>query len=74
MIEEMLTDYARPAGPWHDARAVVEKMLDAEKPIVSAINGVAVGAGLAVPSWPMSASWDALPACPTATPVWEWPP
>lgn len=48
MIEEMLTDYDALLAQWHDARAVVEKMLDAEKPIVSAINGVAVGAGLAV--------------------------
>jgi enoyl-CoA hydratase len=48
MIEEMITDYDALLAQWHDARAVVEKMLDAEKPIVSAINGVAVGAGLAV--------------------------
>src|SRR5579872_4626575 len=48
MIEEMLTDYDALLAQWRDARAVVEKMLDAEKPIVSAINGVAVGAGLAV--------------------------
>jgi enoyl-CoA hydratase len=48
MIEEMVTDYGALLAQWHDARAVVEKMLDAEKPIVSAINGVAVGAGLAV--------------------------
>ena len=48
MIEEMLTDYEALLAQWRDARAVVEKMLEAEKPIVSAINGVAVGAGLAV--------------------------
>ncbi len=48
MIEEMITDYDALLAQWRDARAVVEKMLDAEKPIVSAINGVAVGAGLAV--------------------------
>jgi enoyl-CoA hydratase len=48
MIEEMTTDYDALLAQWRDARAVVEKMLDAEKPIVSAINGVAVGAGLAV--------------------------
>jgi enoyl-CoA hydratase len=48
MIEEMITDYDALLAQWRDARAVVESMLDAEKPIVSAINGVAVGAGLAV--------------------------
>src|SRR5580658_10018056 len=48
MIEEMLTDYDALLAQWHDARAVVERMLEAEKPLVSAINGVAVGAGLAV--------------------------
>jgi enoyl-CoA hydratase len=48
MIEEMLTDYGALLVQWRDARLVVERMLEAEKPIVSAINGVAVGAGLAV--------------------------
>jgi enoyl-CoA hydratase len=48
MIEEMVSDYDALLAQWRDARAVVEKMLVAEKPIVSAINGVAVGAGLAV--------------------------
>jgi len=48
MIDEMITDYDALLAQWRDARAVVEKMLDAQKPIVSAINGVAVGAGLAV--------------------------
>ena len=33
---------------WRDARTIVECMLGADKPVVSAINGVAVGAGLAV--------------------------
>ncbi|HMK62882.1 MAG TPA: enoyl-CoA hydratase/isomerase family protein [Acidimicrobiales bacterium] len=48
MIEEMTTDYAATLQQWHDAGAIVEQMLLARKPIVSAINGVAVGAGLAV--------------------------
>ncbi len=48
MIDEMITDYEALLAQWRDARAVVEKMLDAQKPVVSAINGVAVGAGLAV--------------------------
>ena len=48
MIEEMTEDYAAMLEQWRDARAIVERMLDADKPVVSAINGVAVGAGLAV--------------------------
>jgi enoyl-CoA hydratase len=48
MIDEMITDYDALLAQWGDARAVVEKMLEAQKPVVSAINGVAVGAGLAV--------------------------
>jgi enoyl-CoA hydratase len=48
MIEEMTRDYEAVLAQWRDARAIVERMLDATKPIVSAINGAAVGAGLAV--------------------------
>jgi len=48
MVERMTTDHAAVVEQWHDAKAVVEAMLSSAKPIVSAINGVAVGAGLAV--------------------------
>jgi enoyl-CoA hydratase len=48
MIEEMTDDYDAVLTQWRDAGAIVERMLDARKPVVSAINGVAVGAGLAV--------------------------
>ena len=48
MIEEMTTDYEATLTQWRDAGAIVERMLSSRKPIVSAINGVAVGAGLAV--------------------------
>jgi enoyl-CoA hydratase len=48
MIEEMTNDYGALLTQWRDAGAIVEKMLSAAKPVVSAINGVAVGAGLAV--------------------------
>ena len=48
MIEEMTDDYNATLVQWRDAGAIVEQMLLARKPIVSAINGVAVGAGLAV--------------------------
>ena len=48
MVERLTTDHAAVVEQWRDARAVVEAMLASVKPIVSAINGVAVGAGLAV--------------------------
>ena len=48
MIDEMTTDYGAMLTQWRDAGAIVEQMLVARKPVVSAVNGVAVGAGLAV--------------------------
>ncbi|HUC35955.1 MAG TPA: enoyl-CoA hydratase/isomerase family protein [Acidimicrobiales bacterium] len=48
MIEQMTEDYDAVLVQWRDAGAIVERMLDSRKPVVSAINGVAVGAGLAV--------------------------
>ncbi len=48
MIAEMTEDYEAVLEQWRDARTIVECMLSADKPVVSAINGVAVGAGLAV--------------------------
>jgi enoyl-CoA hydratase len=48
MIERMLDSQDAVVEQWEDARAVVEAMLASTKPIISAINGVAVGAGLAV--------------------------
>jgi enoyl-CoA hydratase len=48
MVERMTKDHGAVVEQWRDAKAVVESMLASVKPIVSAINGVAVGAGLAV--------------------------
>jgi enoyl-CoA hydratase len=48
MVERMTHDHGAVVEQWHDARAVVESMVASVKPIVSAVNGVAVGAGLAV--------------------------
>ncbi|HEX5225529.1 MAG TPA: enoyl-CoA hydratase/isomerase family protein [Solirubrobacteraceae bacterium] len=48
MIERMAGDYRRVAAMASEASRIVTGMLDCEKPIVSAINGTAVGAGLAV--------------------------
>ncbi|MFL5821918.1 MAG: enoyl-CoA hydratase/isomerase family protein [Solirubrobacteraceae bacterium] len=48
MIEQMAGDYRRVAAMASEAARLPLSMLDCEKPIVSAINGTAVGAGLAV--------------------------
>jgi enoyl-CoA hydratase len=48
MVEKMVHDQSEVVVQWRDANAVVEEILVSVKPIVSAINGVAVGAGLAV--------------------------
>jgi enoyl-CoA hydratase len=48
MIQRMAGDYRRVAAMATEAADLVLGMLDCSKPIVSAINGTAVGAGLAV--------------------------
>jgi len=48
MVEEMLESEAVRRRVMHEARELVRGMLACDKPIVSAINGAAVGAGLAV--------------------------
>jgi enoyl-CoA hydratase len=48
MIEGMLDDEARRAETMREARDLVVNLVALSKPVVSAIDGVAVGAGLAV--------------------------
>jgi len=46
MIQEIIDDYDARANAWKEARDLVYNIVNCSKPIVSAINGVAVGAGL----------------------------
>ena len=46
MIEDMINDHKDRARAWKEARDLVYNIINCSKPIVSAINGVAVGAGL----------------------------
>lgn len=47
-ISEQVGDYAQTIRVMREAGDIVRTMIDCDTPIVSAINGVAVGAGLAV--------------------------
>lgn len=46
MIEKMIEDHKVRARIWKEARDLVYNIINCSKPIVSAINGAAVGAGL----------------------------
>ncbi len=48
MIERMMGNAALVAQSWREAGDIVNNMINLDKPIISAINGTAVGAGLAV--------------------------
>ncbi|HVQ76105.1 MAG TPA: enoyl-CoA hydratase/isomerase family protein [Candidatus Binatia bacterium] len=48
LVEQMFTDPAAVARTMREASDLVYNMINLDKPIVSAINGVAVGAGLVV--------------------------
>ena len=46
MIQEIIDDYDARARAWKEARDLVYNIVNCSKPIVSALNGPAVGAGL----------------------------
>ncbi|MBM0206455.1 enoyl-CoA hydratase/isomerase family protein [Micromonospora sp. STR1s_5] len=46
LVQELIDDFGARVRMWHEARDLVHNILDCEKPIVSAIQGPAVGAGL----------------------------
>jgi enoyl-CoA hydratase len=48
MIERMIEDEATLLRVWREASDLVYNLIDCRKPVVSAIRGTAVGAGLAV--------------------------
>jgi enoyl-CoA hydratase len=48
LVEEIATDYATRLRVFHEARDLVYNVINCPKPIVSAMTGPAVGAGLAV--------------------------
>jgi len=62
MVEAMSKDEAVRREVFRDARRLFKGMVDAEKPIVSAVNGAAVGAGMVV-----AVAADVVVAADTAT-------
>lgn len=48
MIEDMTMDFSQVAPIMKEAADIVYNIIECRKPVISAINGVAVGAGLAV--------------------------
>lgn len=46
LVQELIDDFEARVRMWHEARDLVHNILDCSKPIVSAIQGPAVGAGL----------------------------
>ena len=46
MIQEIMGDFAYRARAWREARDIVYNIVNCSKPIVSAMRGVAIGAGL----------------------------
>jgi enoyl-CoA hydratase len=46
LVEELIADFDARVRLWYEARELVYNILDCSKPIVSAIHGPAVGAGL----------------------------
>jgi enoyl-CoA hydratase len=48
LMDEMMRSPERVAGTWREAGDIVYNMINLDKPIISALNGPAFGAGLAV--------------------------
>ncbi len=48
LVAEMADDFAARARVWREARQIVHNMIDCSKIVISAIDGPAVGGGLAV--------------------------
>ena len=74
LVEDMASDFAVRSRVWKEARDLVYNVINCEKPIVSAMHGPAVGAGLWRGCWPMCRLPPSRRASSTATRAWAWPP
>jgi len=48
LLDTMIADFGARIRVWQEARDLVYNLINCSKPVVSAINGAAVGAGLAL--------------------------
>ena len=48
LLDDMIADFDTRIRVWKEARDMVYNLINCSKPVVSAINGAAVGAGLAL--------------------------
>jgi enoyl-CoA hydratase len=74
LVQDMASDFAVRTRVWKEARDLVYNVINCDKPIVSAMHGPAVGAGLVAGlladisiAAKTRRSW-------TATPAWAWRP
>ncbi len=74
LIDGMIEDYAARTRVLREARDLVFNVINCAKPIVSAIHGPAVGAGLVAALLADVSVAGRGPASSTATPGWAWPP
>ena len=72
MIEQSIGNAEVIAGTMQEARDIVHNMINLDKPVISAINGVAVGAGLAVALLADISIASERRGSPTGTCGWAW--
>ena len=72
MLEKTIGNAEAIATGMQEARDMVHNMINLDKPVISAINGVAVGAGLAVALLADISIASDRARSPTATRAWGW--
>lgn len=74
LIEKMIGDLHEIMKTWKEAKDLVYNIINCNKPIISAINGPAAGAGLVVALLADISIAGKRPRSWTATRVWALPP
>jgi enoyl-CoA hydratase len=73
LVQDMASDFAVRTRVWKEARDLVYNVINCDKPIVSAMHGPAVGAGLVAGLLADISIAAKAPRSSTATPAWAWP-
>jgi enoyl-CoA hydratase len=74
MIQSNIDDYTARTRQWKEAREIVYNVINCSKPVVSAMRGVAVGAGLVCGIWRTFRLRPGTAGSSTAIRVWVSPP